>query len=350
MQQDLNFYANLQITNPEDIAIPASIVNSRSSAVLDNPGDYECSIVRFQIDVTSIPMLYPFTPDPARPLETNFGLCFTYLGNVYPAAVTVTPYQKANGIFTYTEWCERINLAFGVAYAQLNADFPGFCTDQPNVFVDFNTNLLKMYAQQQYKDDYVGGPVGIWFNIDLQRQLNLPWSIYNLSAPQYRQYLIQVNNTGVAIPPNGLRYGFPETVNKMLGDVFQFTAEYNNLNYWISLNKIVFKTYQIPIVPEAVQTGKSIVGDPLSQDNSSPVFTDFVLDKGQAGSVLRGVYTYLPTAEYRMVALSPGSPSLNVLDVQAFWIDDYGFERPVILWKNGTMSLKILFRPREFRR
>lgn len=333
---DLNYYVNLSLTNLAELPVHAQIVNNRSQSVINTPGDYECSIVRFQVDVSSLPLFYP---------SPSFGVCLSYNGVDFPAPVPYSPYQSTYGIFSYAEWCENINEAFVIAFNALNAAFPGRCTDSPRVYVDYTTQLLKFYCQVQYKEDFLPAPVTVWTNINLQRQINLPFRSYNPGAANFKEFSLLLNNGGITLPTFGLRIGQPDAVNKMLGEVVEFTAEYSNLTSWFSLNKLVFKTSQIAIVPEVVPQRSQIVGDQNSGDNTSNIFTDFLLDKSSP-TQRRGVYLYVPTSEYRMISLVPGVGPLGVFDISAFWQDDLGYERPLTLLKGGSMSLKLLFRPR----
>jgi hypothetical protein len=145
----------------------------------------------------------------------------------------------------------------------------------------------------------------------------------------------------------------PPTSSGVTGDYWVMTQEYpSTSNLWSPVDAIVFSSALMPVIPEAV-------GDPIflgdsnntgqlsNSSNFQPIITDIALDLINAADY-RQFISYLPTAEYRMSAMTTSKTSLNNIDVSVFWrnrLDNQLY--PLTLYNLSSVSLKMLFRKRK---
>ena len=99
-------------------------------------------------------------------------------------------------------------------------------------------------------------------------------------------------------------------------------GEYSTLYLWNCVTRIVFTTSNLPIV--AANTANPALtreGEPISfnnQPNTRRIVTDLV-----AGDSYKPYLIYNPSAQYRYISLTQGSP-LRDIDIQVYFLDRQG--------------------------
>jgi len=340
---DLIYY-NLNLTNTTDYPLPVEITDSRSSPVLENPSEYEMSIVRFQIDASGLPIFNPIIPDPTFPNRTNMSITLGYNG-IYSQQYIEVSNLELKGVYSYNVFLDNINYAFAQAFLGI-AD-PGIvATNAPKLYLDSETSLISMYVQSDYLKSNPNH-ISIFFNRELMSKLNFPYNNFNgVTAPLGRAYEIEVKSYVELIPPVGSRFGYPFNVVNIPGDVLKLSQEFTSLNSWSDIKSLLFTTNSIPITNEFA----SVVFDPSQNFSSSraslPIVTDFDINQnGPPGSNVRGIIQYVPS-EYRMKSLISTTP-FNTINIAIYWQDFLGGVHPVNILTNTSVSIKIMFRKKK---
>ena len=152
--------------------------------------------------------------------------------------------------------------------------------------------------------------------------------------------------------PNGIDYQFiirnngnnfynpPEFAPVIPPDYYKFTAEWNSLIYWNSLNSIVFTSASIGIRNEYIPTISQLGAITEGVDASRSIITDFVplgVNAGEARTILQ----YNATL-YRLIDLT-GSDPLTMFNFQVWWTDQYFNFYPLLLTHHQSMNVKFIF-------
>lgn len=113
-----------------------------------------------------------------------------------------------------------------------------------------------------------------------------------------------------------------------------------NLSAFNSIRSIVMTTGEVPIKSEYT---------PVLSNNATsnflPILTDFEPQLPESG-LDRGLLSYLPTAEYRLVDLK-GKNELKRFDLQLFWQDKLLNRYPIYIFPQQSADVKILFRKKS---
>jgi len=86
-------YYNARLVNNLNYQLLASINDTRSRAILQNPSKYQASIVRFEVNGNTLPLLIPniTNPNTAGPYLTSYSVCLKYNGFSVQEYVRFTP-------------------------------------------------------------------------------------------------------------------------------------------------------------------------------------------------------------------------------------------------------------------
>jgi len=125
---------------------------------------------------------------------------------------------------------------------------------------------------------------------------------------------------------------------------------------WSPIDALVFTTTLIPIVNE--QSGQPVF---IGQSNSTgiagggsffqPIITDVqvAMDSGTGAEGYNEQVSYVPSAEYRLTAMSNTKVDVRNIDIQVFWRNRLdGQLYPIKMFNQASFSLKIMFRRRDF--
>ena len=290
-------YQNFSLTNNSATPILAEIVDARDSVILDNPTEWEMSVVRFQVNGDLIPLFIPIIPNPAFPLRTNMSITLTFGGTSFQEFINVTAEEAKGGVFYYSQYLDHLNDATALAFVALKAAFPGASATSPPFFaLNPVTQLISMYVQ----DDYLRsnpGAISIALNQYLQAILDFPYAQFNgYTTPFGNDYVIDVDNHAPLLPP-APRAGFPIAITAVLGDVIQVSQEFPTLHLWDNIKSIILLTNLIPIVRETLPNTFGIGQNNNISNNSMTILTDFDIVKNSS-EPRPSIIQYFPSAEY----------------------------------------------------
>lgn len=339
------FYHNLSLTNTSTSPILAEIIDARGTTILENPSDWQVSVVRFQLDTSLIPLFRPVIPNPVTfPLQTNLSVTLKYGATYIQKYVDVNSTEAKYGVFDYGIMLENINQAFFQAYNQLKSLYPlSPQTAQPYLCLNPETGLISMYVESSYITGRLNA-IQIGINHELQQLLDLPAeNIYpHSTAISQFEYELAVRTYSKLIPPNGSRYGYPYILNSINSDILEVSQEFSSLGEWSDIKSIIFTTTLLPIEAESVPTIFDSVQNASTTNGSLNIVTDYELGHDNSQPT-RGVINYFPSGEYRMADMVSSLP-LSSINVTAYAQSYTGKTTEILLGTNTSFTMKLMFR------
>ena len=349
-----HIYYDLNIINSNATYAPVKLAFSevRTTPFLDNPQDFYCSIVRFELATPSLPvfvpqilngqadinkMVYTFTlTDGVNTIQQNVQYIpsIQYPILIQPPLISQDMTTKYYYVYSYQLICNMFNDTLKSITTALNpALYPPFFT------YDTSTSLFAI----NMPCSALGIPVfGIFCNTPVQILFStFPFNYFGLTAP-----ILGQNYEFVPIDAqlsNLITIG----ANTYL-KIVQETSTTGSLN---PISSIVFTSDTLPIVATLVGAPTlphSNVGLLSAGNNSnfSNVLTDFIVSFSN-GQSYKPTIEYTPSSEYRLISMY-GSTALTDIDLQVFWKDRYSNLYPFFLDHGCFASLKILFRNKRF--
>lgn len=381
-------YLSLEVENPQTLngaPVKLQFVETRNNPILNDAGNYFCSVVRLNLDCWSLPLYIPTIQlNQANPNLTSYVITLRYGGvnnqqtvlwtpenlqaTVPPAPLTqqhiVDDYYYGN---TYEHFISLINTALATAYTALApaitaglGALPANAVGAPFMVFDDNQIVANMYGYQQYYDQNVGivGPVEIYFNSALFSCFNsLPNEFY--SNPSLVAGLVSGMDYKITMKSYYSKnlYNFPAITAPVapvpVGAYVVAYQQYPTLKLLNPVDSIVFTSNLLPVNPSLVSRPRLYGGfGAFSQNgvgsnnaNVTSVLVDFVpeIAYGYESKNL----TYSPRSEYKLVDLVGTTQSFNQVDINGFWRDNYGTLHPLYLNQGSNGSILLMFRRKD---
>lgn len=347
-----NIYVNVSITAALNgvlsLYTPAEYLVTKTIPILEKCDDYYCSVIRFAIPLTSVPLfIMPIKPAQLDPNLTPFIIGISTGGADFPQPVIFTPQTNSpvplppiptqvNSpyyyVYEYQLFITMINAALAAAFlaSGLGGNNPYFylnpATEELSLVVDIAT-----FAPTA--NPGVPNPIPtatIFMNADLQTYL-IAFQVISVAT------LGSFSPIGKDFIFNLIRFGIDNTIPPFTPGATQkqFTQEFPVLQLWSSLRKILVTTNSIPIINEYAPTNNAGVSA------LTPILTDFVPFLDFAGQD-RTTAFYNPTSQYRLVDLK-SSERLNTIDIKIYWQDTNQNVHPIFVNKYQQISLKLGF-------
>ncbi len=380
---------------------------TRDVPIIENTDRYDMSIVRFTLDGPNkdlplfIPSIRTGAANPTQDVNlTVYSVTLAgvirfrdSLGNTYTSpeliaeapiiyipetqdvAFAPTPARSSTQtgqdvstryywVYTYSHWLDLVDNAFGAAQVSLLDQIanwwattgspdasPGLESVPPQMTYNPSNGLFNLYADRFGYGGNVRASKGsptrdenlkIYFNANMTG-LFTNFQNYYVNLDQGRTNEIVVysalyQNVLNVVPPVGAPY-----------QVWVITQDYPSTStLWNPCESIVFTTTLLPVLNEAnadpVRFGDNNLGNNVSSKPAfQPILTDIALPKTSA-SDYRQFIEYVPSAEYRMISLTNGSPVASI-DIQVWWKNRLdGQLYPLQMFNLSTVTFKILFR------
>ena len=377
-------YYNISVTNNDTSDSSAeppvvSFTETRNQAFLNCPEDYHMSVVRFNLETPTLPILQ------VQPLlgaaDKNITVYDLYLSRTIGAGGTaVTTNTKRTVMFTpsntlaatpvvpitsdayilpyynvysHNAFINMINTAFSQAYNDLYTSSPPANAVAPYLYWDVGSSTAILNISQSLANPGVD-MISIYFNAPLYNLFSsFPASFvsnpfYSLNIPSYKLTIDTGLNANLSA--STVTTGTPPTTITTTIYTYQILQEYPTGPLWTPIESIVFTTSLIPVIPE-------LVASPIIYDNNgfasvggnaniTTTLTDFIIPMS-TGNEYKPSINYTPTGEYRLSTLF-GKQPIHSIQVNVFYKDRYGNLIPITLGSGCTGSLKILFRRRDF--
>lgn len=309
-------YYNIRINGEPNKLTIGKYSENRVVPIIQNPSDYELSIVRFSVPTTQIPMFFW--------LDNEWGITLSYDGNDYFEYLQFIPNSSSNPVNTIyvpQEFVDSINQAFTSIFTTLKTAHPAILSTAPPVMTyDPITDLLTLNVQQNYLVD----GIKIFFNTQLNTLLYSFQNIYTEYPPSEKVYEIIIADRG-GLNSSTLA-GQPS---------YLMIQEYPTSFTWSTCTKIIFETSSIPVIREL---------DGSQRDITSARLTDFNVPSGVRYN--RDPISFYPQGPLRYISMNSEYP-LNRIDLAVFWQDKAGINYPIYITGTEDISLKILFRKKQ---
>lgn len=356
-----NIYLNVVFSPiPGQDLTPAIYNVTKSQPIIQNPKEYYCSVIRFDIPLNLIPLyIMPIIPNQANPNLTPMQITISFQGtdftesliyvsdNLFASAPTqnlpdvqvITPYYY---VYSFQNLIDSLNTALSTAYAAFGVAFPAapqvIANSIPYFVFDPQTQLISLIVDNS------------WATTGANEALITVNSFLNNYLLAFR-YKINANASFTAnaefsfvIEDKGNNIcnaeGFYDIAVPANNNHLKFTQEYSNMNYWISLRKILVTSSSIPVLNEYVP-GFNSTGTQNSSAASQPILTDFV-PQIQNSQDSRSIAYYVPTSQYRLLDMISSQP-LKDLNLQLFWVSKAGGIYPIYISNMQEASIKIAF-------
>jgi hypothetical protein len=339
-----NIYLNIPINqNPTqgNLASIATYNESLTIPLLEDCSKYYCSIIRFTIPLSDLPILImPILNNQTNPNLTplifgirnggvNYPVNVIYvsaqLNQIAPTPGSPPIYFNNTQLTSFYYWVysftQVINM-FNTAINQAMIDAGLGVTPSPFFTFDPVTQLISL----NISNSFIVSGAELYMNFQSANFLSsFNVNFHGLDQPQGRDISFILN----PLPPNS-----------PLGGPYVYTEDYNSIELWFSLSKILITSNSLPIQQEVSPT-QNIIGLATGVSNYIPIITDFVpqLDFSNQS---RSIAYYVPQGQYRLVDMISEIP-LTKLNFNILWQDKNGNIFPLYIDIFQQAELKIAF-------
>lgn len=329
----------------------------RQQTIIDKPEDYYLSVIRFQLDTTSLP-LHRFEIQPNQN-DVNLGIysiTLEYFDGVnsvstqpeyliwqqvdFNVPVPQPPSANANGLqadsayyfsYSYENVIRLTNKALKEALTKLKLVVGASIAtvDSPYLVWNVDRASASLYVMYDYFNQETTPVINVYFNRPLHFLFSsLPFIEMNHNAEKNKHYKI------VSLPYI--------TENVGLDKYIRVDQEYSTAACWSPLSSVVFSSSTLPVVSNELS-------DPLIYENNRQVLLsngndqkqniiiDFISDENGYRSNL--LYT---ASIYRYISMYQSSP-VRQIEITVWYKTKEGILKPFYLDAGASCSLKLQF-------
>ncbi len=352
---DDNVYLNISINHPGGRYQPGFIAAgeapilaiydiTKDTPVLDNPGDYYLSVIRFDMPLSLVPLLIcKVIPNQANPNLCQMSIGIRSGGVNYPINLiytpnnvllppvqddlrqVITPYYY---IYSYENLLRMFNVALATSWVNSGLAAANPALLAPYVYLDDSTGLISLVVSSVFTA-LVNPPV-IFMNQSSANYL----AAFEVKSYGYNQtdgFDYQFILNGGLIPKQDTVY--------VIGGVtyYRYSQDFPALQNWAILRKILIASNGLPTKNEYIPAGSN--ND--SNNASMPIISDFTPIINTIGDNNSVVY-YVPTSQWKLVDMTPGGP-LQRVDIQIYWEDANNNLYPLYIPLYQQVNVKIAF-------
>jgi len=308
-----HIYYNIRVNADSTNKIPVTFNVNRVQPVLDNPSDYEASVVRYSLPLTSVPLIV--FQDNKWAMSLKIGT------NEYTEFLQWIPNSNIGDlryIYIVQDFLDMMNVALSTAFTNLNAGNVITSTVPPFFSFSSITNLITLHVPQTYLAD----GITVYANASLYYKMNTFQDYYESYADEsdlnYRFVIKDLFNNNVTY--DGIDY-------------YTSTQQYATIGGMSDLKGILFETNSIPVSRQLDGAQKNITQNLLTD------FEPQQSNKWFGGGLLQ----YFPRGPIRFIDLLSTHP-LNRIDLTIKWTSKDGKVYPYYLQGEQSLTVKIMFR------
>lgn len=360
---------NSLLANPSGVPVEATFNETRTQALFDGePENYNLSVIRFTLPTLYIPyqiMPVEFDPtNPANPNRTIYSFTLKYNNVLYKqpvqwitqtlASPTPTPppftgiktpdYYIYYSLYNLTYFCSLLNTTLDVCFqtniVPLLPVVAGKSYVSPYFTYNPNNKLFSLWASGEFltTSTLPFGMVGLYWNSNLGNIFDDSFNI------QFLGFNRPDGDDNRGIIANTYNNSIPSSIDPM-GFIYEQLQEFDITGFISKFQSILATTGGMPVVNDIVSNNlqQNTQGTNFGTvaSNFLPIITDFEIDNS-SGYNLKGFVHYLPTAEFRRIALKGKTP-IKQIDISFYWRDVFGNVFPILIPSNSFASLKLLF-------
>lgn len=387
-------------------AVVLAFNETRTIPYIHHPREFYMSVVAFELDTEAIPVFIADpvvgmapTPDNDNPTLIEYETVYTITMEYYKAgnfeegrpAVYEAVQQRVRWFpedlsatvptgpasekynmdpyfysYTYQHFISVVNQSLQYCFNQLSiiADLPA--DNLSTLFMALENNYVTFYANNSlFLTDSIGAPVNgsqyikLYFNTELfdlfsafnnikqAQPLSLQTSVgvFNAFYNTNYQILFTQNDSCKYVDVKPLDITSVPPRDPVLMCINK--SEYSPLAYWNPIDRVLFMTAHLPVVPTLLSTGSNYyTSKPQYNADTQYVIADFAAQVSD-GTEYKPNITYVSESEYVLNELYSDVPLYSIA-INVFWRDLFGDLHPFALEAGGTALIKIMFRKKEF--
>lgn len=338
MSEEIIYY-NVSVANDSNFKQVLKYEETRLGNILDNPSEYQCAVVRFNVPGALIPTtLFDDSEDLIVKLvyedcEATYKL--QYLERRTPGSRKPT-YQ--NAIYSIQEWLDTLNKGYSEVFDILVDTCPDFPpidpeTGEPYFIVppvfeyDPTTKLLSVYCDAYFYEYSLDDPyIKVQMNLALYSKMATfdSFAADDAYVPaidaydKFQQLMIRASFT------DPIKDGF-----------IKVTQEHISLSLLNDAHTIVFESAALPLNTEYLPSTDR------NRNVSRPIVTDFLIP---ADTNDRSDIQFTGTGlQLRWIDLLSNVP-LRAIDITGYWVGKDGQLNPLFIPPYDLFTMKLAFR------
>ena len=306
-------YYNANLFNELNGLKTAYYNEDRTQPLIDNPGQYYLSIIRFSIPATRIPILI---------FQDNFfSVTLSYGGNDSQVFLQYVPFNNFDpsdrSVIYFQQMMDSINNALNTA---INTLVGAPTTETIKFFYTASTDSFDF----TFPKSYVTNNIKFYMNNNLYYKFIVYNALYNgLNAPNGKIYQIVLQDT----------YNNTYDTNNYI------TRESSGTTYMFSIDKIVITT-TMPINKENISSVTSD-GNPIFAN----ILTDFIVNTSTTSNAVSPII-YNPSAQFRYIDIKSNIELRNI-NYQIFYQFKDRTLYPLSLIPGESVNIKFMFIRKE---
>lgn len=320
-----HIFYNAYLFNPDPVnSTLCYFQDNRSQAILENADDFVCSVIRFAIPSSNIPICF-FD-------NYAYSVGFGYNGSTYTASLNYVSngYPQINGkqpVWSVDQFLRSVNAAFATACSSLTTANPSLAstiTFAPYVLYNDQTQLFSMNAAINPFDNvlYPSG-VQILMNVLLWTKFFITFETVYSQTTNYEQIYMASS------------YG-----QNVVNGILSVQTDVECVGNWSDLQQLVLVSSNLPTRSEFIPPPLNAAGSSLNLQLKQ--ISDFEPAADATDAIDALAYNYLPTGQYRWIDLV-GNGKVSTIDVQAYWRSKAGDLYPIYLLPKEVFTMKMLF-------
>ena len=374
-------------TLPATNSVELTFEQTRTIPYINSPRDFYMSVVGFEMDTQAVPVficdpivgssdinetVYTITMEYSNALgTTSQQLKIQWFPEDASATVPTAPVSDKYNMdyyyyaYTYQHLINVVNKGLQDCWTSLSIT-P--VINESSIFMTLEDNRVTLYANKQLcmtnstgipinnAGTALGTYVKVYFNTELSNlfssletiKITQPLVIGANSYLNSNYQMLFTNNESsknTQSIASDLTTVPPSNIHLMMKN----NSEYSPLPYWNPIDKVIFMTAQLPVVPQLIAAASNYYNN--SQNSGVNANTSYILCDFSAalskGTEYKPNISYLPPAEYVLAELYGDTP-LYSISIYVFWKDKFGDLHPFLLEAGGTALLKIMFRKKDF--
>jgi len=334
-----NIYYDLNFTNGTNNQIDIDFQQTRSDIILENPSDYYLTILRFNIPNNTPIFLWPNNNGVIDNTQYKVAIECQFT-NIQSNQQNVDFFQQNYfdtlgniGVYSYQSFLDMIN---GALYLSWNSLTNTGGLPAPFLSINYNTQLISLNVYAAIGNILKPSitDIRIFMNENLYLTYFNNFNVVNGSdfIPYDVEFIIDQTQYSTVINQTYFNYNFT-------------SQEYINLSRWNEVTGLILRSNNLPVRKEFINN--STINNNSSTNDFRIQLTDF--EPINSGSSTRDSFQFFTSGEYRLLDLLSKSP-LQIIDIKAYWQDTLQNLYILNLNPGEFMSIKLLFRSKNFYR
>lgn len=304
-------YYNLNASNLGEQSIPLRLEEHLNIPFLDNPSQWNVSVIRFVLPNYETPM-FTF-------VDGSFKITLAY--KTYSVTSNVIyenrlPAGYPQYVYEVQHFIDMLNTTINTAFAALNVLITLPTAEAPYFIYNPVTKLVSFVAHKSYYDDSLTDPIYTYMNTSLFKMLQGLPIIKTTDANKTFRIIVQDAHN------NTYNTNYWEMVQQ--GNTFESMVDFSS----------IVLTTSMPIQNEYIGT-----------DTSFPILTDFCPSDLKIDTFHNNI-VYNAVFPYRQTVMNSTCPLYNI-NINCYWSEPSGKLNEILLSPNESANIKLMFTLRE---